>query len=261
MDGHKHRQREVYHENPYILSGKMYCGYCGNTITAETGTSHNGRVYHYYKCFGRKSDKNSCSKKNVKQDYIESVVFGATVEYVLTSKVIDKIAKTVVDNFNAEIEKPTALLAFEKDLKTVKKSIDKILTAIEEGIYTKSTKEKLLSLEATQEDLEAKIAVEKAKQIKPLELVDVRTFLNYYARKQYENGQEKNEFFNSFINRVFLFDDKVIILYNTNKRETKRLNKKECLEIINGKNLEEIKENSFEPKKFKRVASGCPQLV
>jgi hypothetical protein len=37
----------------------------------------------------------------------------------------------------------------------------------------------------------------------------------------------------------------------------KRLNKKECLEIINGKNLEEIKENSFEPKKFKRVSSGC----
>ena len=261
MDGHKHRQREVYHENPYILSGKMYCGYCGNTITAETGTSHNGRVYHYYKCFGRKSDKNSCSKKNVKQDYIESVVFGATVEYVLTPKVIDKIAKTVVDNFNAEIEKPTALLAFEKDLKTVKKSIDKILTAIEEGIYTKSTKEKLLSLEATQEDLEAKIAVEKAKQIKPLELVDVRTFLNYYARKQYENGQEKNEFFNSFINRVFLFDDKVIILYNTNKRETKRLNKKECLEIINGKNLEEIKENSFEREKFKRVSSGCGNRI
>ena len=210
------------------------------------------------KCYKRKTEKNTCKKKNVRQSEIENIVFGATIDYVLTPQVIDKIAKTVVEKFNAEIEKPTALLAFEKDLKTVKKSIDKILTAIEEGIYTKSTKEKLLSLEATQEDLEAKIAVEKAKQIKPLELVDVRTFLNYYARKQYENGQEKNEFFNSFINRVFLFDDKVIILYNTNKRETKRLNKKECLEIINGKNLEEIKENSFEPKKFKRVSSGCP---
>lgn len=61
----------------------------------------------------------------------------------------------------------------------------------------------------------------------------------------------------SFINRVFLFDDKVIILYNTNKRETKRLNKKECFEIINGKNLEEIKENSFEREKFKRVSGDC----
>ncbi len=257
MDGHKHRQREVYHENPYILSGKMFCGYCGSAITAETGTSHNGQVYHYYKCYKRKTEKNTCKKKNVRQSEIENTVFGATIDYVLTPQVIDKIAKTVVEKFNAEIEKPTALIAFEKDLKTVKKSIDKILTAIEEGIYTKSTKEKLLSLEATQEDLEAKIAVEKAKQIKPLELVDVRTFLNYYARKQYENDQEKNEFFNSFINRVILFDDKVIILYNTNKRETKHLNKKECSEIASSKNIEEIKENSSERKKFKRVSSGC----
>ena len=257
MDGHKHRQREVYHENPYILSGKMYCGYCGNTITAETGTSHNGRVYHYYKCFGRKSDKNSCSKKNVKQDYIESVVFSATVEYVLTPKVIDKIAKMVVDNFNAEIEKPTALLAFEKDLKAVKKSIDKILTAIEDGVYTKTTKDRLLSLEASQENLEAKIAVEKAKQIKPLELCDVKTFLNYFAHKKYENDTEKNEFFNSFINRVILFDDKVIILYNTNKRETKRLTKKEISDITSGKIVDSIKENSLETKRFKRVLSGC----
>ena len=33
--------------------------------------------------------------------------------------------------------------------------------------------------------------------------------------------------------------------------------KKECIEIANGKNLEEIKENSFERKKFKRVSSDC----
>ena len=70
-----------------------------------------------------------------------------------------------------------------------------------------------------------------------------------------KTGKKKNEFFNSFINRVFLFDDKVIILYNTNKRETKKLSKKECLEIANGKNIEEIKENSSE-RKFKRVSSG-----
>lgn len=60
----------------------------------------------------------------------------------------------------------------------------------------------------------------------------------------------------SFINRVILYDDKVIILYNSNDRETKRLNKKQLKEIESGKNLEEIKENSSERKKFKRVALG-----
>ena len=55
---------------------------------------------------------------------------------------------------------------------------------------------------------------------------------------------------------VILYDDKVIILYNSNDRETKRLNKKQLKEIESGKNLEEIKENSSERKKFKRVALG-----
>ena len=58
------------------------------------------------------------------------------------------------------------------------------------------------------------------------------------------------------LNRVILYDDKVIILYNSNDRETKRLNKKQLKEIESGKNLEEIKENSSERKKFKRVALG-----
>ena len=83
-----------------------------------------------------------------------------------------------------------------------------------------------------------------------------KKFLTYFAYMKYEKGEEKNEFFNSFINRVILYDDKVIILYNSNDRETKRLNKKQLKEIESGKNLEEIKENSSERKKFKRVALG-----
>lgn len=73
---------------------------------------------------------------------------------------------------------------------------------------------------------------------------------------KYEKGEEKNEFFNSFINRVILYDDKVIILYNSNDRETKRLNKKQLKDIESSKNLEGIKENSFERNEFKRVTLG-----
>lgn len=131
------------------------------------------------------------------------------------------------------------------------------MDALENGIYTKSTKEKLLTLEAAQEDLEAKIVIEKSKQVKPLELCDVKAFLNYFAHKKYHKDEEKNEFFNSFINRVILFDDKVIILYNTNKRETKHLKKKELSEITSGKNDGDIKENPLEPERFKRVSFGC----
>lgn len=256
MDSHKHKQRKNYDEQPYILSGKLFCGYCESAITAETGTSKTGKVYHYYKCYGKKMKTTDCNKKPVSQDYIETLVFEATIKYILTPKTIERLAKIVADKFNSELAKPTVLLSLEKQLKDINKSIDGIMAAIENGIFTKTTKDRLLNLEATQTELENKISVEQSRLVKPLEISEVKKFLTYFAYMKYEKGEEKNEFFNSFINRVILYDDKVIILYNSNDREVKRLNKKQLKEVESEENLEEIKENSSEPCEFKRVALG-----
>ena len=195
-----------------------------------------------------------CHKKPVSKEYIETLVFEATIKYILTPKTIERLAKLVTEKFNSELVKPTALLSLEKELKEINKSIDGIMAAIENGIFTKTTKDRLLKLEAEQTELETKISVEQSRLIKPLEVSEVKKFMTYFAYMKYEKGEEKNEFFNSFINRVILYDDKVIILYNSNDRETKRLTKKQ--EIETAENLEEIKENSSEPCEFKRVALG-----
>ena len=261
MDSHKHKQRKNYDEQPYILSGKLFCGYCGSAITAETGTSKTGKVYHYYKCYGKKMKTTDCHKKPISQEFIETLVFEATMKYVLTPKTIEKLAILITEKFNSEIAKPTALLSLEKELKEINKSIDGIMAAIENGIFTKTTKNRLLKLEAEQADLEAKISVEESRSVKPLEVNEVKKFMTYFAYMKFEKGEEKNEFINSFINRVILYDDKVIILYNSNDREVKRLTKKQLKEVENAENLEEIKENSSEPKKFKRVALGGEKRI
>ena len=178
------------------------------------------------------------------------------LKHVLQPKVIERIAALVTEKFNSAIEKPVALLSIEKQLKEVQKSVANVMTAIENGVFTKSTKERLLDLEARQSELETQIAVEQSRQIKPLKANDVKKFLTYFAYKKYEKGEEKNEFFNSFINRVILFDDKVIILYNSNDRETKKLTRKQVKDLESVDDLETIKQNSLEPQKFKRVSLG-----
>lgn len=65
------------------------------------------------------------------------------------------------------------------------------MTAIENGIFTKTTKDRLLNLEASQSDLENKIAVEEARQVKPLQPNEVKKFLTYFAYMKYEKGEEK----------------------------------------------------------------------
>ena len=255
MDGHKHKQRDCKAEKPYLLSGKLFCGHCGSLMTAETGTSKTGKVHRYYKCFNRKRNASACGKKNYRQKDLEELVFNTTAEYVLKPDVIERIAEIVVERFNAEITKPAALTALESEWKETEKGIKGFLSAIEQGIITKATKDMLLELEARKEELESKIAVEQARQIQPLELATVKAFLNYFAKKRYESGEARNEFFNSFVNKVILYDDRVLIFYNTEPNAPRTINATEpaMTEPLSDRRKQE---NSFEPSEFKRVSLG-----
>ena len=106
----------------------------------------------------------------------------------------------------------------------------------------------------------------------------VKAFLTYFARKKYENGQEKNEFFSSFINRAILYDDKVLIFYNTGDNHPMVIKRKDdteelishhnniasngrtatndCTNATGNNSLSIQKENSLEPQWFKRVSLG-----
>ena len=213
----------------------------------------------------KKLNPNDCHKKNVSQDFIETLVFEATIKYVLRPKVIDKIAKLVADKFNAELSMPTVLLSLQKGLKEVNKSINSIMTAIENGIFTKTIKDRLLNLEANQADLKNKIAVEEARQVKPLQPNEVKKFLTYFAYMKYEKGEEKNEFFNSFINRVVLYDDKILIFYNTDTNHPEVIKRKDIDDLLAGigekiekksRTTAKNEKNSLEPQGFKRVSLG-----
>lgn len=83
------------------------------------------------------------------------------------------------------LTKTSALEKFENELKAKEIVINALLSAIEQGVVAKSTKERLLTLETQKKEIEAKISVEKARQIKPLVVEKVKAFLNFFARKKY----------------------------------------------------------------------------
>ncbi|MDR0855913.1 MAG: recombinase family protein [Clostridiales bacterium] len=256
MDGHKHKQRVIVEEKPYILSGKLHCGYCNSLMTAEGGTSHTGREYHYYKCFKRKRFKHECFKKNVAQKVLEDIVFEKTVEFVLQPHIITLVAELVVKKFNGEIAKTDTMITLEKELKEKEKSISAILKAIEQGIVTRSTQSRLLTLEQEKDEIEDKLSIEKARRIKPLEVDEVKAFINYYARKQYKNDEEKNDFFSNFINRVILYDERVIILYNTSPDSQTEVKLNEKKGLISIEDVKDHKKGSSLDLGFKREALG-----
>ena len=84
-------------------------------------------------------------------------------------------------------------------------------------------------------------------------------------RLEYKSDEEKNEFFNSFIYRVVLFDDYIYIFYNTSpeyptkvKLEKEELNALRELSHPEAEKDAENKESTpFEPLKFKLGACAA----
>lgn len=64
---------------PYILTGKAFCGYCGS-MTAGGGTSHTGQKHYYYICHSKR--KGGCHKSSENKNTLEFTVANAVYEFL-----------------------------------------------------------------------------------------------------------------------------------------------------------------------------------
>ncbi|MBS6063998.1 MAG: recombinase family protein [Peptostreptococcaceae bacterium] len=197
----------------YLLTSKLFCGYCGEPMIGESGTSKTGKIHRYYKCVGRKR-KHICNKAVEKKEYLEELVVRCTVNYVLTEDMIEKIAIQTMRFFEQELKDTSLLSGLKSSIKEVDSKIQNILNAMEQGIFTSSTKERLEELEKEKKDLEGQVAKEEMK--KPL-LTKERII---YWLTSFKNGDIKNieyqrRIIDTLVNSIFVYDDeKIVIMFN-----------------------------------------------
>jgi len=199
----------------YLLTTKLFCGKCEAFMVGESGTGRQGIVHNYYKCNNRKFAK-SCDKKTVKKDYIERLVVENTVQTVLNDKCIDQIADVVMEIQGRE---NTELPRLQNQLKETQKSIDNMIDAIEQGIITSSTKERLEKLEKEKETIEIAIINEKIQ--KPILTKEQIVFwISKFKGGDIDSFNYRRQIIDVFVNSVYLHDDKMLINYNY-KEDTK----------------------------------------
>lgn len=110
---------------PYFLSGKLYCGYCGEKLIAEAGYSaHNVHRYKYYKCRSKKAKKQRCKLENFRKWSLEDLIIEKTKNHILAPTKIDELAQMVVEKFNEEFENNIVLKRLNRELSQVNASIN-----------------------------------------------------------------------------------------------------------------------------------------
>ena len=114
-----------------------------------------------------------------------------------------------------------------------------MLNAIQAGILTSSTKERLEQLEETKRELEARIAEEKLAKPKVTEEF-IRFWLLRFRKLDMSLKDQRQALVDTFINSIYLYDDKVLITFNY-KEGTQTVTFGEAVEVAsegNGSDLD-----------------------
>lgn len=206
----------------YYLTGKLFCGNCGNNMVGDSGTSKTGATHFYYSCIEKKR-RHGCKKKSVKKDWIEKIITDVTIKQVLTDENIKLIAEKAYELHEKEREDKSQINALENSLREVEKVINNIMNAIEQGIITPTTKDRLMEAEERKSALLSSIAREEIQ--KPKITKEHIEFFLYEMKNKIYNSTEKTEIIiQTFVNAVYLYDDKMVITFNfTEDKELKKL--------------------------------------
>ena len=196
-------------EDDYLLTTKLHCGYCGALMFGESGTSRTGEVHRYYKCATAKKHK-GCKKKTVRKQWLEDLVVNQTMQLVRDDVAMESIIAKVMELQDRE---STNLPLYEKQLRDAESGIQNMLNAIQAGILTSSTKERLEQLEETKRELEARIAEEKLAKPKIKEEF-IRFWLMRFRKLDMSLKDQRQALVDTFINSIYLYDDKVLITFN-----------------------------------------------
>ena len=145
---------------------------------------------------------------------MEEVVLQAIIKLFDNQEAIEKFADKIIQVNEQRLKDQSIMNLLIEEQEKISKAKQNIISAIEQGIITPTTKERLEELENKQNEIAEKMIIEKSKNKLTLERNDIVS----YFRKTIQNKGER--LIDLLIKQIVLYDDKVIIKCNYSARKT-----------------------------------------
>lgn len=202
----------------YALSGLINCGECGGHIIVSHSYKNGEPAFFRLYCLNRKEHKN-CNNPTRKMEIVENAVIEAIKNKILDRKTIKTLAEKACSL--QEDNSLDKLKELQTELKNVQKSKNNIIAAIEQGIITPTTKDRLQELEHLESDLQVKIATEKKAENKNLTAPEIEKFLKKYCSGNMQDETFRFELTHTFVKEILLFKDRFEITLKLSDMEIK----------------------------------------
>jgi len=191
----------------------------------ESGTSHMGNTYYYYKCGNAKRHgKAHCDLKAIRKEPLERFVVDTAIKVIFSDEIIERLIDLVME---AQQQENTRLPVLKDQLRDTEKRLANLLEAIEQGILTPTTKQRLDELEARKEALNTSILEEELK--KPVLTREwIRFWLEKFRKGDVGSTEHQRQIIDTFVNSVYVFDDRVVLNFNFTD-DSKTISREEVL--------------------------------
>jgi hypothetical protein len=196
-------------DDKYLLTTKLFCGTCGVFMAGESGTSKSGTIFRYYKCANAKRGR-GCRRKPIRKKLIEDFVIGEIKRFLDDDAIIEDIANELM---TAQESENTVMPFLEKQLADTDKAITNMLDAIQQGIFTPSTKQWLEELEQQKESIGISIANEGIRYNR-LTKKQILFWLSRFRNMDTGNHEQRQQLIDTFVNAIFVYDDEIVFTFN-----------------------------------------------
>ena len=213
LDRNKKAPARSRGKEEYLLTTKLFCGYCREMMTGYGGTGKSGKAYHYYACNNFK--KQQCSKKAVNKEKLEERVI-QECRKLLTDRNIEKIVSAVTEACKADYDS-SAVKRLKTSVHEADTAIENLWRALEHGQSVEMITARIEKRTKQRDQLNAQLAEELNKQI-IYTAPQVRNFLYSLKRGDINDINNRRGMINIFVRAIYLFDDTITLVLNGGNR-------------------------------------------
>ena len=112
---------------PFLLSSKLYCGYCGTPMVADGGVGHMGVTYKYYAC--KDTKKGNCAKNRESKEALEKWVADEIIKFLSDPRRLNKMVDDVVAYHGKKTDE-SETKSIESKIVHAKKQIDDTINSL-----------------------------------------------------------------------------------------------------------------------------------
>ena len=180
----------------------------------ESGTSHTKDIHYYYVCGSRRKKICPCNMKSIKKQVIEDLVIKVIGQVLNSEQNIQFLTDEILKYHQKQAKDNTNLKLLEQHRKEVYKASQNLLKAIEQGIITDLTKTRLQQLENELIEIDIQITKEKYRDNSFLTKEDIEQYLRKQVFEDTQSIKIRKVLINTFVRAIYLYSDKVYILFN-----------------------------------------------